>query len=71
MIRAPKRDGMTAKSPALRQAERRGRGARAVMLPGALVAQLDVLAVRSSDPNRVACVARLVREAITGVQSND
>ena len=61
-----KRLGMTAKSPALRQAERRARGARAIMLPGPVVAQLDAVATYFADGTRAACLSRLIHEATHG-----
>ena len=57
-----KRLDMTAKSPAQRQAERRARGARAIMLPGPVVAQLDLVAAYFADGTRAACLSRLIYE---------
>ena len=51
---------MTAKTPAERQAERRARGAGAILLPGPVLAQLDRVAFNAGDKNRVACLTRII-----------
>ena len=58
---APKRLGMVAKTPAQRQAERRARGARAVMLSGDVLAQIDAITVWLGAGTRVECIKELVR----------
>ena len=51
-------------TPAAREAaSRTARGAVTLQLPRTVLDALDALAARHGDPNRPACIARLVREA--------
>ena len=59
-----KREGMIAKTPAQRQAERRARGARAVMLPGDVLAHLDALTALRDGSTRVDCIRALLQSHI-------
>ena len=58
-----KREGMVAKTPAQRQAERRARGAKSVVLSGDVLAQLDAITVRLGAGTRVECIKALVSYA--------
>ena len=63
-----KREGMVAKTPAQRQADRRARGARAVMLSGDVLAQLDEITTYLGGGTRSAGIEVLIfyaRQALT------
>ena len=55
-----KREGMIAKTPAQRQAERRARGAKAVMLPGDVLARLDEITTYLGGGTRAAGIEALI-----------